>query len=210
MQNCPAFMIPPDEPDMDTGEEDSIPGDVEARIHRLEAEVSRLRRTFEAEGRTKMASIVCFSGEWDKLFAAFTIANGVLSSGYEVHMFFTFWGATAMRSPGAYKGEGKSWMQKLMARMLPSSVNEAPLSKMNFGGMGKVMLGKIMKEKGVDGIDVLFEQARDLGVRFHCCDTSLSLFGFENEELVDGENSDWCGVATFLSWAEKSRIVLFV
>ncbi len=76
--------------------------------------------------------------------------------------------------------------------------------------MGKVMMGKLMKEKGVDNIQVLMEQARELGVQFHLCDTSLSLFGWENEELLDGEDSDWCGVATFLSWAEKSKIVLFV
>jgi peroxiredoxin family protein len=182
----------------------------EDRILHLEEELQKLRIQVDSQKRKNMASIVCFSGEWDRLFAAFTIANGVLASGYEVHMFFTFWGATAMRSPGTYKPEGKNWMQKMLTQMLPDGIDKAPLSKMNYGGMGKVMMGKLMKEKGVDNIQVLMEQARELGVQFHLCDTSLSLFGWENEELLDGEDSDWCGVATFLSWAEKSKIVLFV
>lgn len=189
---------------------ESFPDKMETRIQQLEEQVSRLHHELETQRQKNMACIICFSGEWDRLFAAFTIANGVLASGYEVHMFFTFWGATAMRSPGCYRPENKSWMQRILAHMLPTGLKKTPLSKMNFGGIGKVMMGKLMKEKGVDDIDVLMEQARELDVHFHLCDTSLSLFGWENEELVDGENSDWCGVATFLSWAEKSRIVLFI
>jgi len=186
------------------------PEGLEARLRRLEEEIAHLRRQAHEQRREKKACIVCFSGEWDRLFAAFTIANGVLASGYEVHMFFTFWGATAMRTPGGYKPEGKSWLQRLLARMLPEGIERAPLSKMNFCGAGKVLMGRLMREKGVDSLAGLVEHARDLGVRFHLCDTSLSLFGWENAELLDGENSDWCGVATFLSWAEKSRIVLFI
>lgn len=185
-------------------------GDVEARIKQLEEQVDRLRGEVDSRRKGNMASLVCFSGEWDRLFAAFTMANGLLASGYEVHMFFTFWGATAMRKPGCNKGENKNWMQKMLGHMLPGELKKAPLSKMNFGGMGKLMMGKLMKEKGVDDIEVLMKDAQELGVRFHLCDTSLSLFGWGNDELVEGENSDWCGVATFLNWAEKSRIVLFI
>lgn len=182
----------------------------ETRLRNLEEEVALLRARAGAEPANRTAAIVCFSGEWDRLFAAFTIANGVLASGYEVHMFFTFWGATAMRTPGGYRAGEKSGLQRVLARMLPQGVQKAPLSKMHFWGMGKVLMRRLMKQKGVDDLQVLVDQARELGVRFHLCDTSLSLFGWRNEELVDGERSDWCGVATFLAWAEKSRIVLFI
>jgi len=182
----------------------------EERLQTLEQEVQRLRKLVEKDRRKNMASIVCFSGEWDRLFAAFTIANGVLASGYEVHMFFTFWGATALRSPGAYNPKNKTWMQKMLSQMLPDGIEKAPLSKMNFAGLGKVMMAKLMRQKGVDNIQVLMEQARELGVHLHLCDTTLSLFGWESEELVDGENCSWCGVATFLGWAEQSKIVLFI
>jgi len=198
---------PPEEP---RTEPTAGPTTTEARIRNLEDEVLRLRGAMEKDRRRNMASIVCFSGEWDRLFAAFTIANGVLASGYEVHMFFTFWGATALRSPGTYKPGNKNWMQRLLTRMLPDGIEKAPLSKMNFGGAGKMMMARLMRQKGVDDIRVLMEQARDLGVHMHLCETSLSLFGWEEEELVHAENGGWCGVATFLGWAEKSKIVLFI
>jgi peroxiredoxin family protein len=183
---------------------------VESRMSKLEAEVSRLRRTVDANRQEERVSVVCFSGDWDRLFAAFIIANGALALGQDVHMFFTFWGATAVRRAEGADNASKSWIQRMLGYMLPSGIAGAPLSKMNFGGLGKVMMGKLMREKGVDDLPSMVRQARELGARFHCCDTSLALFGWGSDELVDGENADWCGVSTFLSLALKSKIVLFI
>jgi len=183
---------------------------VESRLRELETEVARLRGAARQTAQEDTVSIVCFSGDWDRLFAAFIIANGALALGQEVHMFFTFWGATAVRRAEGASNRSKSWIQRMLGWMLPRNVAGAPLSKMHFGGLGKVMMGKLMREKGVDDLPSMVRQARELGAVFHCCDTSLSLFGWGSDELVDGENADWCGVSTFLSLALKSKIVLFI
>jgi peroxiredoxin family protein len=94
--------------------------------------------------------------------------------------------------------------------MLPNSINDVPLSKGNFGGLGKRMLGKLMTQKGVDDLPALANQARELGAHFHCCDTSLQLFGWGCEDLIEGEQSEWCGVTAFLSLAFKSKVTLFI
>jgi len=44
-------------------------------------------------------SMVVFSGDMDKLNAAFIIATGAAAMGMEVTMFFTFWGLQAIRKP---------------------------------------------------------------------------------------------------------------
>jgi len=44
-----------------------------------------------ADKKKKLAMVV-FSGDMDKLFAAFTIATGAAASNMDVTMFFTFWG----------------------------------------------------------------------------------------------------------------------
>jgi peroxiredoxin family protein len=36
-------------------------------------------------------AVVAFSGELDKVLAAFILANGAVAMGDEVSMFFTFW-----------------------------------------------------------------------------------------------------------------------
>ena len=41
----------------------------------------------------KKLSIIAFSGDFDKLTAVFTLATGAAAVGYEVNLFFTFWGA---------------------------------------------------------------------------------------------------------------------
>ena len=190
----------------------SDPATVESLREEIRDLRSRLDR-LESGGdpaRDDSVSIVCFSGEWDRLYAAFTIANGALALGQEVHMFFTFWGATAVRRKGGGPALKRHWMQRMMGRMLPADIHAARLSKMHFFGLGKWMMRLLMKQKDIADLPQLMNEARELGARFYYCDTSLSLFGWNNADLVDGDDSEWCGVSTFLAKSLKSRVTLFI
>jgi peroxiredoxin family protein len=180
------------------------------RLEKMEREIGDLKRQVASATRENSVSIVCFSGEWDKLFAAFTIATGALAMGQEVHMFFTFWGATAIRNATGNSPRKGSLLQRMLSWFLPKRASRTPLSKMNFGGLGKVMLGHLLKEKGVDDLPTLIEEARQLGANFHCCETSLRLFGWDKHELIGDNESNWCGVSTFMSLARKSQVALFI
>jgi peroxiredoxin family protein len=186
----------------------AVAPDVESRIAELEKRITELADAARRPTKQGVA-IVCFSGEWDRLFAAFTIANGALAMGRDVHMFFTFWGATAVRTacPGRPRG---SWLQRMLGRFLPRKVGAAPLSRMNWCGMSKPMLKRLMKQNGIDDLPTLVEQARELGAHFHCCDTSFRLFGWGPEDVEQPETVDWCGVASFLGHAFESRVTLFI
>ncbi|MDJ0763431.1 MAG: DsrE/DsrF/DrsH-like family protein [Myxococcota bacterium] len=184
--------------------------DLQQRVFQLEQQVNDLKQKQISEEKLNKVAIICFSGEWDRLFAAFTIANGALALGQEVDMFFTFWGASALRTgDNNAKGE-KTWIQRLLGKLLPTNIDNAPLSRLNFGGLGKPMLRRLLKQKKIDDLDVLMKEALDLGAAFHCCDTSLSLFGWGNADLIQGDASQWCGVASFLNGAFKSKLVLFI
>ncbi len=189
--------------------EDPRVADLLRRVQALEASTARAPSP-PADHRENSVSIICFSGDWDRLFAAFTIANGALALGQEVHMFFTFWGATALRKRSAWSRLQGNWIQSLMGRMLPADITAVPLSQMHFGGLGKWMMGLLMKQKGVEDLPHMMQTARELGAHFHCCDTSLQLFGWGNEDLVEGEATHWCGVSTFLNTALKGKITLFI
>ena len=195
---------------MNEGQEKGELSPVEARLTELEEELKRLKAQLEPGKDENSVSIICFSGEWDRLFAALTIAAGSLAMGREVHLFFTFWAVSALRAEGKLDKKDKSFLQSMFNRMLPCGPRKAPLSKFNCWGLGKVMMKKIMKEKGVDDIDTLFDEVKELGAHIHICDTSTTLFGLNCEELDAGENPDQCGVATFLSHAFKSTMVLFI
>jgi peroxiredoxin family protein len=188
---------------------DSVPS-LESRLQSLEAELQSLRSKVNQEIQEDVVSIICFSGEWDKLFAALTIAAGSLAMGKQVHLFFTFWGLNALRRKGCSGSGNKSPAQSMLARILPCGAGKARLSRLHFLGLGKYMMRREMKRNGVEDIDVLFKEVEDLGAQFHICDTTAELFGLECTELSDIENMDQCGVATFLSHAQKSRMVLFI
>lgn len=41
---------------------------------------------------SKKLSLISMSGDFDKVIAVFTLASGAAAVGYEVNIFFTFWG----------------------------------------------------------------------------------------------------------------------
>ena len=52
--------------------------------------------------------MVVFSGDLDKLIAAFIIGNGALSMGEQVSIFFTFWGLNALRRRMRQAGQDRT------------------------------------------------------------------------------------------------------
>ncbi len=185
-------------------------GTLEQRLQALEGEVASLRKELADKTPSNMVSLICFSGDWDRLFAGLTIASGALAMGQEVHLFFTFWAVSALRLKGKSCSDGKELSQSMLGSMLPEGPAGARLSKMHFMGLGKMMMRRLMKKNGIEDIDALMKEVRELGAHFHLCETSSGLFGLKVEELEDGDSLDRCGVATFLGLALKSRLVLFI
>ena len=58
----------------------------------------------------KKLSIIAFSGDFDKLTAVFTLATGAAAVGYEVNLFFTFWGLDAIKREQGRAFVGGKWL----------------------------------------------------------------------------------------------------
>jgi len=155
----------------------------------------------------KKATIVVFSGSYDKVMGAFIIATTAQAMGLETTMFFTFWGLSALKkdAPGKCKC---NWMQAMMGMMLPKRADLLPLSQMNMGGMGPAMLKKIMKEKKIASLPELIEMAQDLGVRMIACQMSMDAMGFCKESFIDG--IEVAGAATYVGEAKDGGLNLFI
>jgi peroxiredoxin family protein len=151
-------------------------------------------------------SMVVFSGDLDRQLASLVIATGAAAMGLEVSVFYTFWGLSALKK-GRRLG-GKTLKEKMFAVMTPSSLAKMPVSKMNFGGIGSVMLKSMMKENDISSIDELFALAREMGVTIIACTMSMDVMGIAKEELIDGIGLG--GVATFLGDAARSKVSLFI
>jgi|GEM_PF-219845 len=186
------------------------PDALAAEVERLREQVEELAARDGRDQREDSVSLVCFSGEWDRLFAAFVVANGALAMGQEVHMFFTFWASAALRQNGSKSGRNKGLMERMIGWMLPSGPDAAPLSRMHWGGLGKLFIGHRMKQCGIERLGELVDQAQELGAHLHLCEMSSDILGIDCGELIGDDNIDACGVATFLTNALKGKVVLFI
>ncbi|HRZ86946.1 MAG TPA: DsrE/DsrF/DrsH-like family protein [bacterium] len=152
-------------------------------------------------------TIIVFSGDLDKVMAAFIIANGAAAMGRPVTLFFTFWGLNAIRraEPVAVK---KGFMDAMFGRMMPRGAGRLSLSKMNMGGMGTAMMKMVMKDKNVSSLPELISSAQKEGVKLVACSMSMDVMGIRKEELIDGVEVG--GVAAFLGTAEGANVNLFI
>lgn len=180
------------------------------RIDRLEGEIQNLKKQLESQQSDNKVNIICFSREWDRLFAALTIASGALALGTQVHLFFTFWAVCALKDPKKKSQTDRSLIQKAIGRMMSGGFGSAPMSKYNFQGFGKYLFGKQLKKTGIYDIDTLFNDVMELGAELHVCETSSTMLGISCEELLEADKINQCGVTTFLSHALKSKMTLFI
>jgi peroxiredoxin family protein len=187
-------------PDISTVEQ------LSGEIRQLRTELDELR---ESQLPDDKLSIVVFSGDLDKLLAAFIIATGGAAMFEEVVMFFTFWATPALRDPKK-TGKSKDLMGKMFARMLPKGTSALKLSKMNMGGLGTDMMKNLMLKKNILSLDDLIKTAADAGVKIYVCGMSMDLMGLALEDLIDYPGISLAGVAKFLQEAGTSKSSLFI
>jgi peroxiredoxin family protein len=159
-----------------------------------------------ADKRKKKLAMVVFSGDLDRLMAAFIIATGAAASGMEVSMFFTFWGLRALKKKSL---TGRSFLGKMMGIMERGDISKASPSKYSFGGLGRWMFGRMMGAKKVTTLPELRQMAIDLGVKLYGCQMSMKVLEIPRENMIDEVNS-CVGVGFFIEQARESGVQFFI
>ena len=127
-------------------------------------------------------NILMFSGEYDKALAALILANSAKMINMDVTIFFAFWGLLLVKESNSM--EDKTTYEKMFANMAPKHIEELPLSKMNFAGIGKKMLTEMMEESDTPKLKDFLMGAINKGVEFKACKLSCEVMGFKEEELL--------------------------
>jgi peroxiredoxin family protein len=151
-------------------------------------------------------SIVVSHNDFEHLMMSLILASGAVSMDMEAHLFFTFWGLTALKKKSSY--EGKNFVEKMMTFMLPSHIRDAKLSKMHMMGIGKMMFEGLIEKHNIVSLPELLSLCINTGVRITACEMTMSLLGLKRDELIDGIY--YGGVATYFDSAQNSRITLFM
>ena len=184
-----------------------VSAEVARQVGAVRAELEQKLAEIRERTPENRAALVVFSGDLDRVLAAFVIATGAAAAGLETSVFFTFWGLSALKKK-AIQATRKGLKQRMFALMTPGSSEGLGTSKLNFFGMGAVMLRAMMKEQGIASLEELMAMARDLGVKMTACTMSMDAMGIEKAELADG--LEYGGVAAFMADASRARVSLFI
>ncbi|MDF7824205.1 FAD-dependent oxidoreductase [Pontiellaceae bacterium B12227] len=163
-----------------------------------EAQITKLQRgevcSMISNGPKRFTNVV-FSNDLDRALASFIIANGAATMGYEVTLFFTFWGLNILRKNGPVTLK-KNLIEKMFGKMMPQGPDKLALSQLHMGGMGTAMMKDVMKKKNVSTLPELIKSAQKNGVKMVACTMTMDLMGIKSEELIDGIEEG--GVAMYI------------
>ena len=156
---------------------------------------------------TKKLSIIGFSGDFDKLTAVFTLATGAAAIGYEVNVFFTFWGLDAIKIKQGRSPVGKGFLPKVFGLFM-GGLKSAPVSRLNFLGLSPKIFRYLMRKNNVATLEELVEAAKELGINIYACEMAMHILGIQKSDLIH-EVKDVLGVPTFLQLSEGGQ-TLFI
>lgn len=188
-----------------------------AQANPAQANPAQASPPVETQKDNEKLTILLASDDFDRAFLAFMLSMSARSMGMEVNIFFALWGLNLLRrendQPGMDPdptGEKKGFMEKMMAMMMPKGPNNVGLSKMNFGGMGAMMMKGFMKKNGIASLAELMDMAVEAEVEFTVCSMTMEIMGIKNEELLSLPNAKFGGVASCMGSALQSKMFLVV
>ena len=175
------------------------------------APVPNAHETPEDFPQPKRLALIVSKGTLDQAYPPLVMATTAASMGWEVAIFFTFYGLDIVHKDRMPKLSvspvGNPAMPPPMKRVpvhIPTLVGALP-------GM-KTAATKMMKswvsEANLASIPELLEIARELGIRMYACNTTLNVMGVSKEDLIDGV--EFAGAPAFLDFAGDSDVQLFI
>ncbi len=100
-------------------------------------------------------------------------------------------------------------LQKMMGLMNKGGARRLKLSRLNMLGGGKAAMKMLMKEYHMPSLEEMIPLAKELGVRFLACTTSMALMGLDEKDFIP-EVDEFVGAATYVGNAAGSKINLFI
>jgi len=170
------------------------------------------------ENKIPSMAIVVTKGSLDWAYPPFILASSAAALGWEVNLFFTFYGLNLLKkdldleiSPLGNPAMpmkmpfGPQWFKNINWNV-PNAISS------NIPGFEKVatsLMKQTMANKGVATIEELRELSLEAGVKMIACQMTVDLFGYDMDDFVP-EVADWVGAASFLPTAKDADVTLFI
>lgn len=154
---------------------------------------------------TRKMAIIASKGTLDMAYPPFILGSTAAALGYEVQIFFTFYGLQLLRkdlsgvriSPLANPAMPMPVPMPVMVQMLPGMET-----------MATMMMKDKLKQKGVASLEELRALCLEADIKFIACQMTVDLFDFDRSDFIDG--IEFGGAATFMDFAGDTNVCLFV
>ena len=167
---------------------------------------------------TPSMTLIATKGTLDMAYPPFILASTAAALGWEVSVFFTFYGLSLLKKDLDLKvtplgnpampmklPEGPTWLQ---GKELPIPTSVMSLIP-GFEGMATSMMRKTMSKKGIAPIEELRSLCIEAEVKLIACQMTVDLFEYGKDEFIP-EIEEWVGAASFLPRALTADVNLFV
>jgi len=159
------------------------------------------------ENQKKLA-LIATKGTLDWAYPPFILASTAAALGYDVQIFFTFYGLNLLKKDINLKisplGNPGMPMPMGMDKWFPTIGTALP----GMEGIMTAMMKKKMKTKGIASVEELRDLCLEADVKLIACQMTVDLFDFEKDDLID--DIELGGAATFFEFAGEADVSLFV
>ena len=152
----------------------------------------------------KKLAIIATKGTLDWAYPPLILGSTAAALGYEVEIFFTFYGLQILKKDLDLKMS--SLGNPAMPMPMPVPVLMQALPGME-AAMTSMMKAK-MQKKGVASIEELRDLCVEAEVKMIACQMTVDLFDFKHSELLD--TVEYGGAATFFEFAGESDVNLYM
>jgi peroxiredoxin family protein len=176
------------------------------------------KMTQREASHTPSMTIIATKGTLDMAYPPFILASTAAALGWDVSIFFTFYGLTLLKKDLDLKvsplgnpampmklPQGPSWMQGKELSIPTSVMSLVP----GFESMATGMMRKTMDKKGIARIEELRSLCIDAEVKLVACQMTVDLFDYGKSDFIP-EIEEWVGAASFLPRAQHADVNLFV
>ena len=153
----------------------------------------------------KKMAIIATKGALDMAYPPLILASTAAALGWEVQVFFTFYGLQLLR-----KDISDTAISPLANPAMPMPVPMPVVVSVLPGmqAMATSMMKAKMKKKGVASLEELRTLCQEAEVKFIACQMTVDLFEFQKSDFID--NIEYGGAATFMKFAGESDVCLFI
>jgi len=152
----------------------------------------------------KKLAIIATKGTLDWGYPPFILASTAAALGYEVQIFFTFYGLKLLEKKMDVKVTSVGNPGMPMPMPMPVLLQALP----GMQSMMTMMMKQKMKAKGVASLEELRSLCREADVKMIACQMTVDLFDMNPSSFIDG--IEFGGAATFFEFAGESDVCLFI